>query len=330
MTALAITSESNPVLAAIAAKTPEDRLREWLARLGPNTSRAYVRDLEAFAAHLGRDGIGAALLDLAGAKHAVALSALEAYRDKLLEGGLSSSTINRRLSAVNSALAELAKADIGHGRLAVRLVPHEARRDTRGPAASKIGRVVDELAEQIKAGDVTAARDLAIILLAAQRGLRRSEIANLKVADLRLDDCQILVTRKGKREKVAVEIGGATCIAMTLWAEIRGAVAAPGVEAVFVGTGSKWRGHAIGDHAVYDVIRKAGASIKADWHPHGLRHAAITEALRLCNGSLAAAQSFASHAQPATTMRYIDDKRRLERQAVDAMAEVYSLDMLMK
>ena len=52
---------------------------------------------------------------------------------------------------------------------------------------------------------------------------------------------------------------------------------------------------------------------------------AITEALRLCNGSLPPAQAFAGHAAPQTTGRYIDDKRRLERQAVDAMSEVFSI-----
>ena len=182
--------------------------------------------------------------------------------------------------------------------------------------------MIDDLAAR---NDPTSVRDIAIILLAAQRGLRRSEIAALQLDDLRMHECTVMVRRKGKRELVAVEISGATCEALSLWLEVRPNVARPDTSAVFVATGNKWRGQPIGDHAVWDIVRKAGASIGATWHPHDLRHTAITEALRLCNGSLPAAQAFAGHAAPQTTGKYIDDKKRLERQAVDAMSDVFTI-----
>lgn len=62
--------------------------------------------------------------------------------------GLSSAAINRRLAALNSALREIGKADIGPGRLDVRGVKPEARHDNRGPALGKVARVVEGLAEQ--------------------------------------------------------------------------------------------------------------------------------------------------------------------------------------
>ena len=140
-----------------------------------------------------------------------------------------------------------------------------------------------------------------------------------------MDDGRILIRRKGKREMVAVEIAGATHEALALWLQARAYVAMLDETAVFVGTGNRWRGLAIGHNAIYAIIKKAGASIGSAWHPHDLRHTAITEALRLCHGSLAAAQEFAGHSAPQTTGRYIDDKKRLEHQAVDAMAGVFSI-----
>jgi site-specific recombinase XerC len=311
-----------PALAAIQVETADERLSNWLRRLGPNTARAYSRDLMHLARHLGCETIGPALLGLCDVKHATALAALERYRDDMLAAGLASATVNRRLSAANSALAQLAKADLGHGRLDVSPVPHEARRDTRGPSIGKVARVVEELANDTSPA---AVRDLAIVLLAAQRGLRRSEIANLKLEDIQLANCKIMVRRKGRREQVAADIAGATCEALERWLEIRPAIAGQDVDAVFVAVGNKWSGRSIGHNAVYDVIRKAGASIGATWHPHDLRHSAITEALRLTNGSLPAAQAFAGHSAPQTTSRYIDDKGRLELQAVEAMGHVFTL-----
>jgi hypothetical protein len=43
---------ANPVLSATEAKSAKQRLQEWRDGLGPNTGRAYFRDLADFAAHL--------------------------------------------------------------------------------------------------------------------------------------------------------------------------------------------------------------------------------------------------------------------------------------
>lgn len=136
-----------------------------------------------------------------------------------------------------------------------------------------IGIAVQRLAASTEPADV---RDLAILLLGAQGGLRRSEIAGLQPEDIDLQHCTIRILRKGKRERKAVTIGGATCAALDRWLEIRADPAQPDEASLFVGLGQTHRGRGIGDHAVWVITQRVGG-----WHPHALRHSAITEILRL-------------------------------------------------
>src|SRR5262245_34877998 len=99
--------------------SPAQRLAAWLAGLNANTRRAYTYDLERFAAWLGEATIGSALDRLISVPRARALLLLEQWRDAEKARGVSSAAINRGLAAVNSALRQIAKADIGPGRLDV-------------------------------------------------------------------------------------------------------------------------------------------------------------------------------------------------------------------
>ena len=318
--------------------TARERLEEWLKAKSPHTRRAYVRDLEMFAKHIGieAEGFAAAglamqrMCDLESLGHvnergqpmserAVALLILEGWRDAQLAEGLSSSTINRRLSAVNSALRAIHKADLGPGRVDVELVKHEARKDVKGPGVVPVSRALDDLA---KSDDQLSRRNFAIVLLAAQRGLRRAEIAGLSVKDVDLSECRLLVQRKGKREKVGIAISTACRDAIADWLDVR--EAEPG-GALFTSLSNRAAGKRVTTQTVYNVVRAAGSASGFDgWSPHKLRHTAITEALRLSNGSLPTAQAFAGHASATTTSRYIDDKARLEKQAVDAMGDAFA------
>jgi integrase/recombinase XerC len=53
------------------------------------------------------------------------------------------------------------------------------------------------------------------------------------------------------------------------------------------------------------------AGIERAVNPHGIRHQAITRVLDLTNGNVRIAQRFARHANPATTMRYDDNRADL-------------------
>jgi integrase len=310
--------------------TAADRLRVWLQGLGKNSQRAYARDLSHLANQMNiitgnkEADVVTALEGLCRMERRHAILMMEQWRNNMVEADLAAATINRRLSAVNSALREIGKADIGPGRLDIKQVKREARKEVAGPSISKVARVIHEL---VISDDPAAARDLAIVLLGVQRGLRRAEITALTLADVDLEAGKLKILRKGKREKVSVDIEGAAVKAMAKWLTVRKELAHEGVDAVFIALGNRSGGKAMSDTSIYNVVRRAGELAgDSTWRTHGLRHTAITEALRLCNGSLAAAQEFAGHSDPSTTMRYVDDKDRLQKQAVSAMASVFSID----
>jgi integrase/recombinase XerC len=62
--------------------------------------------------------------------------------------------------------------------------------------------------------------------------------------------------------------------------------------------------------SLHRVVAEIGrrACLPAPLRPHGLRHAAITEALDLARGNVRAVQRFSRHADPRTLLRY-DDAR---------------------
>ena len=351
--------------------TARHRVKKWLAGKADTTAKGYWRDLVAFAEHLevfdavGKGDAGRALTYMCNLRElgkeneageplepaAIATLILEEWRDEMKAPteanpeGMTSSTINRRLSAVNSALREIYKAGMGPGRVQVTLVKRETRGDIKGPKVNRVTTALDALAEK---ETPVAVRDLAIALLAVQRGLRRSEIANLRIEDVNLDDCKISVLRKGNRERVEIDIAGATCEVLAEWLDARrdlildwcaSAAKALAIEvgddfvdgvnlsgSVFVGMGPRDRGAPLTGNGIYRVVQRIGKLVGAEgWRPHKLRHTAITEALRVSNGNLEAAREFAGHADVSTTSGYIDDGDELQRDVVRKMAGSFEI-----
>lgn len=301
---------------AIVEQTPKSRLIAWIASLKPNTRRAYEHDLTALAAFLGLANAGEAIMALCSCEKRVALERLEAFRQKRIDDGLSPAAINRPISTINSALRHLAKADFGPGPLDVDGVRQERVKDARGPEAGELARVISRLASD---NDPRSVRDLAIIRLAAQRGLRRSEIAAIDVSDFDAMRSEIRIIRKGKTQKAAIRIPQQTRDAIDKWLAIRATLAQDGQAAMFVTICPRpdQSGQRLSAGAIFRLVKKIGCGSGA-WRPHGLRHAAITTALRRTN-NLEAARVLAGHAKVSTTQMYLDDKAGMEGLAIAAM-----------
>lgn len=295
---------------------PAERLAEWLAGLSPNTRRAYEHDLEQLGKFLGVASAGAAIAALCATDKRTALVAVERFRQSRIDAGLSPAAINRPISTIKSALRHLAKADFGPGRLDVDGVPMERVKDARGPEPGELARVISRLAAD---SDPRSVRDLAIVRLAAQRGLRRSEICGLDLPDFDAARSEIRIKRKGKTQKAAVRIPEQTRLAIEKWLVIRAGVAREGEAAMFVTITPRpdQTGLRLSAGALFRMVKQLGCGATA-WRPHGLRHTAITTALRRTN-NLEAARVLAGHAKVATTQLYLDDSAGMESLAVAAM-----------
>jgi integrase/recombinase XerC len=299
---------------------PGERLYcEFLAGRSPNTLNAYRQDLAAFAAFQGARGQGEALGALIALSAGAGNSWLLAWRAAQQEAGLAPATINRRLSALRSAL-RFART-IG----ATTWVPEisglkaQTYRDTRGPGLDGTRALLRAAAEKSPA---KAARDTAIIRLMFDLGLRRGEVVGLDVDDVDRDGRRLWVLGKGKAQKEARTLPVPTLEAIDQWLALRAQVAGGYEPALLVNVAGLRPGRRMTGNGLYRMIRSLGdlAGIRA--RPHGLRHASITAALDTSNGDVRAAQAHARHASPQTTMRYDDNRQDLAGKVANGLAEV--------
>lgn len=310
-------------VAVVPVETTGERLhREFLAGRSPNTLDAYRKDLRSFADWCGAVTGGAALSLLVVLPAGEGNSRLLAWRAAMQDAGLAPSTINRRLSAVRSALRFARTIGATSWVPEVQGLKAQTYRDTRGPGVSGTRAL---LGSAMTKPDCKSARDIAIIRCMFDLGLRRGEVANLDVDDFDRAARLLWVLGKGRSQKEARTMPAPTLAVLETWLEERAAVAAAAQPALFVNLSRFKRGQRITGHGVYYVIRDLGdvAGIRA--RPHGLRHASITAALDSTNGDVRAAQAHARHANPQTTMRYDDNRQDLAGKVSAGLAETLTM-----
>lgn len=135
----------------------------------------------------------------------------------------------------------------------------------------------DELRRLLKACDGSGfreRRDMAIIRLLIDCGLRRAELADLTVADVDTSD-RMLIVRRGKGGKArAIPFGDRTQIALSRYLRARRVHSLAHLPNLWLGSG----GMALTESGVAQVVRDRGMSVtppidKAKLHPHAFRHA---------------------------------------------------------
>lgn len=293
-----------------------------LERFSPETRRAYGQDLADFATRIGApdaERAAAALLSRGrGAANALVLE----YRTDMSEQGLAPATINRRLSAVRS-LVDLGRLlGVVDWEIDVRNVKSERLRDTRGPGRDGYEAMLAVLA--CRQGP-KAIRDRAILHLLFDLALRRAEVVSLDHEHVLLTESKILVRGKGRTERQAVTMPEATRAALAEWIQVRGDDVGPlflNFDPAKNGTSRRLTGGSVG-RMVVQVGR--AATLPRRVRPHGLRHAAITEALELTGGDVRAVARFSRHRRLDTLMVYDDNRQdiagRVARLLADGGAE---------
>jgi site-specific recombinase XerD len=115
--------------------------------------------------------------------------------------------------------------------------------------------------------DFESRRDMALVRLLLDTGLRRSELAGLKVEDLDLDHNVALVLGKFRRPR-AVPFGRRTALALDRYLRARAQHLQADTELLWLG-----RRGPLTDDGVYDAIRRRTAEAGlGPVHPHLFRH----------------------------------------------------------
>lgn len=287
------------------ALDPERLLERWTEGRSPQTVRAYTSDLRQFATWAGRPSTGAALNWILAASHGEANEIAHQYRSSMLDGGLAPATVNRRLAALRSIVELGQRFGMIPWSLNVDGVKTEAFRDTAGPGQSAVS-AMKAAAERNDRGyklPAKSARDVALIRLFYDLGLRRSEIANLQLSDLDLRAGKVSVLRKGKRETKLRTLPPRTIDALKVWLKHRGQKPGP----LFLNFHrARATSNGLSANGIYHVIRTLGETVDVKARPHGLRHTSVTMAY-LKTKDPAMTKDFAGHAGIDMTMRYVDN-----------------------
>ncbi|MBX9842593.1 MAG: site-specific integrase [Xanthobacteraceae bacterium] len=287
---------------------PASRLfSAWIASQTANTRQAYAKDIASFAAYLGAPSAAAAMRRLVSTDPGDGNGLLLDYRTYMSGEGLSTATINRRLSAIRSAV-KLART-LGHTNWKPEIAGLKAQsfRDTRGPGLEGTRELISiALTDGNRA---VAARDAAFIRLMFDLALRRGECVGLDIEDIDLAGRRIWILGKGRTQKEARTLPDKTAAALTAWIEARRVHVSDEQRAVFVSLSGRGGGQRITGRSVHRIIASIGDLAGIKTRPHGLRHASITAALDINNGDVRAAQQHARHANPQTTMKYDDNRR---------------------
>ena len=260
--------------------------------LAANTRMAYAADLELFATFLAAQGVH--LFNQVTRK-----SIVEFLTDQRRQG-MAVATIARRLVAVKVLFGYLQREGLLDRNVTEAMnSPKLWRTLPEILAPTEVGRLVDAAA-----GDkAQAVRDHAILELFYGCGLRVSEVATLRVADVQFEGGFVRCTGKGDKQRV-VPLGqcAATSIQRYLdkirprWAQKH-----PDVDRLFLSQ----QGKGFTRQGLYKLIvhyaREAGLGGRVS--PHTLRHCFASHLL--ANGAqLRAIQEMLGHASIATTQIY--------------------------
>lgn len=299
--------------------TQVNLIQSFLSGRNKKTIAAYRQDLDDFRAFLNAPSLDDAAAFLLSCGHGKANGIALAYKTNLIDRGLQSATVNRRLAALRSLVKLARTLGMTNYTLEVENMRHTSYRDTKGPGKAGYKTMLNQAATWKK--EPKGIRDQAILHLLYDLGLRRGEVVNLDFADLDLNAGTLAILGKGRTEKINLTLPNETKASLHSWVQIRGDE--PGPLFLNLDPARKGDGRLTGN-GLYRTIKALGkkSGLKSV-RPHGLRHSAITEALTLTNGNYRAVVKFSRHANIQTITLY-DDNRQDIGGTVAAMVAAHS------
>lgn len=243
----------------------EAAISRWLNYLSINRARYTLR---AYRAQIER------LVKTAPdrAPHAWTCDDLAAYVAGMRANGLTNSYIKQCLCAARSFFGFVRPEDNPAARLPFPKVHNREQR------ALKAYQLLELLTVQ-DTSTVTGRRNVALVALLADTGLRASEVCNLQLADVDLDNRRLTATIKGGGQGVGV-FSETTRDILRLWLDTRPAVALPATATLFCSVGGNTRGKPLTRDGLRVIMRYMGRLLGVKLSAHDFRRTMATLATR--------------------------------------------------
>jgi len=260
----------------------------------PHSKRAYEQALDAFERWCAATGA-------AGFTKATA----QAYRAALEAAGLAASSINVRLSAIRKLAAEAADNGL--------LEPEVAAAVSRVRGAKRHGvragnwLTLDQAERLLDLPDgktQKGKRDRALLALLVGCGLRRQELAGLRISDIQQRDgrwCIVDLAGKGNRIRT-VPMPPWTKAAIDEWLAVAGF--STGLVLGAVNKGDRIAGQGMSAQSIYEVVEAYGNDLGESLAPHDVRRT-FAKLAHKGRAPLEQIQITLGHASIQTTERYL-------------------------
>ncbi|HXH32772.1 MAG TPA: tyrosine-type recombinase/integrase [Bacteriovoracaceae bacterium] len=308
----ALTLIQNPDLAkkfqeASLKKTEiQDFINEFLVGfLSPDTKTAYVKDLKFFFGFLSSGSVTITHPSQIESYH------FQLYRDHLLERGLASATVNRRLVCIRSFMKwAVASKLTSHNPLDTVKLP---RVQTESPTVAFDDAEVQQMIQAPDLGTHRGKNHRLIMVLLFHLGLRRSELTGLQLRQMAQDRGHMILRIHGKGDKTRlVPLNAFVHYEISAYLEhLKNQGVSLGPDDYLLQTELKLKNERPMDGStIYRVIEKYAQSlgINKSVSPHSCRATVISHLLDTQHTPIRDVATFAGHANITTTERY--DKRR--------------------
>lgn len=246
----------------------EQQVRRWADWLtvdkAPTTVQGYLIDMRAFIKALPRSS-----------PRDYSESDLVGYLAARRRAGISPSAIKRCVASFRSFFGFLNPAHNIAGKIPFPKVKRKRQRTLDEDQMLAVLATCDSSSEM-------GVRDLGMMCLMVDTGLRAREVCRLKAVDVDLEKRRLFVIVKGGDEKMGV-FSASTAEFLRRWLEVRARRINPGVETLFIGLGGLTPGRPITTNGLRVIFRKIGkrAGLPSGFSPHDLRRTFCVLALRL-------------------------------------------------
>lgn len=281
----------------------------FLSSKGPATREAYKRDLQCFQSYLRSElniETTQSLLSIsAGQLNFVVLK----YRDSLVGQQFSPSTVNRRLGAIRSLFKLARLLGLTSSKLEISNIRSESYRDTRGPGLPAFKRMLNFASGQ---SVEKAKRDEAILRLLFDLALRASEVVELDISHIELEQKRVSIKGKGRSQREYLTLPLTSFESLKHWMLVRGNCPGP---LFFNLTRNTFDRKRLSRTGLFKLVRWLGHKADVKTRPHGIRHLSITEACKVAqnNGfALEEVMDHSRHKSVTTLMIYRDRERNVQ------------------
>lgn len=274
----------------------------------PNTRRAYGRIYQDFLKW--HDGQG---------KPPVNRAIIQRYRASLIDQGKSPASINQAMSALKKLAFEMSENGILDHNTYTSIENIPGQKYTPLLAGRHISQEeIEALLKSCQLDDsVFGVRDAAIIAMLYITGMRRSEVVNLDLANINLEESKVEIrAAKGKKDRISY-LTNEVVLAIREWLIIRGE--AEGALFCRIYKAGKLSYKRLTSQAIHYIVgnreRQAGLD---QLTPHDLRRTIISDLLD-AGEDIAVVARIVGHADVNTTARY---DRRPERAMQEAIQKI--------